>query len=170
MTLKEKKEYYEIIYEILTNDEFQKRKKYKHHGTISVYEHSLAVSKSAYIVTKRLGYDYKSAAIGGLLHDFYYNPWQENMKKTPLFQKHGFVHAKQALDNSKKYFPHLINRKVANIIERHMFPLNKRPPRYIEAWIVNLCDKYVSLEVIKEPSKIPMLFGLKKENRKWKIQ
>ena len=43
-----------------------------------------------------------------------------------------------------------------------MFPLNKIPPRYAESWIVNLCDKYVSLEVIKEPTKIPMLLGIKK--------
>ena len=50
MTLEEKEEYYSIIYEILENDEFQKRKQYKHHGNISVYEHSLAVSKYAYIV------------------------------------------------------------------------------------------------------------------------
>lgn len=162
MTLSEKEEYYNIVYEILATDEFQKRKKYKHHGSISVYDHSLAVSKYAYIVTKRLGYDYKSAAIGGLLHDFYYKPWQENVEKKSFLKKHGFVHAKEALENSKKYFPHLVNRKIANIIERHMFPLNKIPPRYIEAWIVNMCDKYVSLEVIKEPTKIPMLFGIKK--------
>lgn len=43
-----------------------------------------------------------------------------------------------------------------------MFPLNKIPPKYVESWIVNLCDKYVSLEVIKEPTKIPLLFGFKK--------
>ncbi len=162
MTLEEKEEYYSIIYEILENDEFQKRKQYKHHGNISVYEHSLAVSKYAYIVAKRLGYDYKSVAIGGLLHDFYYKPWQENIEKVPLLKKHGFVHAREALENSKNIFPHLINKKVANIIERHMFPLNKIPPRYAESWIDNLCDKYVSLEVIKEPKKIPMLFGIKK--------
>ena len=79
-----------------------------------------------------------------------------------MLKKHGFVHASEALENSKNIFPHLINKKVANIIERHMFPLNKIPPRYAESWIVNLCDKYVSLEVIKEPTKIPMLLGIKK--------
>ena len=104
MTLEEKEEYYSIIYEILENDEFQKRKQYKHHGNISVYEHSLAVSKYAYIVAKRLGYDYKSVAIGGLLHDFYYKPWQENIEKVPLLKKHGFVHAREALENSKNIF------------------------------------------------------------------
>ena len=32
MTLEEKEEYYSIIYEILENDEFQKRKQYKPEG------------------------------------------------------------------------------------------------------------------------------------------
>lgn len=162
MSLDEKNEYYKIIYSILENNEFQNRKKYKHHGSISVYEHSLKVSKYSYLIAKKLGYDYKSAAIGGLLHDFYDKPWQENIEKVSFFKKHGFIHANQALNNSKKYFPNLMNKKIENIIERHMFPLNKIPPRYVESWIVNLCDKYVSLEVIKEPLKIPMLLGIKK--------
>lgn len=170
MSLEDKEEYYNIIYEILANDEFQKRKEYKHHGDISVYEHSLAVSKYAYIIAKKLGYDYKSAAIGGLLHDFYDQPWQDNQEKKTFFQQHGFIHAKQALNNSKKIFPELMNKRIENIIERHMFPLNKIPPKYIESWIVNLCDKYVSLEVIKEPKKIPLLFGFKKGISEWKIQ
>lgn len=163
MNVYEKIEYYSIIYKILENDEFQKRKKYKHHGNISVYDHCISVSKMAYLIAKRMHKDYRSAAIGGLLHDFYYEPWQENFNKKKFLQKHGFVHAKQALENSKTIFPNLMNNKIINIIERHMFPLNKIPPKYIEAWIVNFCDKIVSLEVIKEPKKIPMLLGIKKE-------
>lgn len=163
MTIEEKEEYYKIIHEILLNEEFQKRKTYKHHGSISVYEHSLTVSKYAYIITKRLGYDYRSATIGALLHDFYYKPWQEIHEKKSFFKKHGFVHAKEALENSKKNFPNLMNKKIMNIIERHMFPLNKIPPRYIESWIVNFCDKYVSLEVISEPKKLPLLLGIRRE-------
>ena len=46
-------------------------------------------------------YDAKSVAIGGLLHDFYYKPWQNNNEKKKFLKKHGFVHAKEALDNSK---------------------------------------------------------------------
>ena len=39
MTVMEKSEYYKIIYDILKNEEFQKRKYYPHHGKISVYMH-----------------------------------------------------------------------------------------------------------------------------------
>lgn len=154
-------EYYNIIYDILKNSEFQKRKKYKHHGDITVYDHSLAVSKLSYIIAKKLKCDYKSAAIGGLLHDFYKEPWQENKQKKSFFKKHGFTHAKDAMDNSYIYFNNLMNKKIENIILRHMFPLNKIPPKYIEGWIVNLSDKYISLEVFKNYKFLYRLLGLK---------
>lgn len=163
MTHIEKSEYYEIIYDILKSEEFQKRKFYKHHGNITVYDHSLAVSKISYIIAKKLKKDYKSAAIGGLLHDFYKKPWQNNLVKNKFFKAHGFTHANEALENSYDYFPHLMNKKIDNIILRHMFPLNKKPPRYFESWIITIVDKYVSFEVIKEPKKIPYLIGIRKK-------
>lgn len=156
------KEYYEIVKEILESDEFKKRKEYNHHGKITVYDHSLSVSMKAYnYAKKRKKYDAKSVAIGGLLHDFYYKPWQENIEKKPFFKKHGFVHAKEALENSKQKYPHLMNKKIENIIERHMFPLNKVPPKYKEAWLVTVVDKIVSLEVIFQPIFFIKLFGIR---------
>ena len=155
------KEYYNIVGSILENEEFQKRKEYNHHGKISVYSHSVRVSKVSYYICKKLRMkDAKSVAIGALLHDFYYEPWQENTVKKPFFKKHGFVHAKEALENSKEKFPQLIDKKVENIIKRHMFPLNIVPPKYKEAWIVSMVDKLVSLEVLMQPLCIISLFGI----------
>ncbi len=162
MSCNEKIEYYEIINEILKHDEFQKRKSYKHHGDITVYDHSLAVSKVAYAMAKKLKKDYKSAAIGGLLHDFYDKPWQDVIEKKPFLKKHGFVHAKEAKLNANKYFPNLMTPKIDNIIERHMFPLNKIPPKYAESWIVTIADKYVSLEVFLHLTSLPQLLGIRK--------
>lgn len=152
------KEYYEIVDVILKHPEFIKRKEYKHHGEISVYEHSLKVSKKAYKMAKKHKKDYKSAAIGGLLHDFYHNPWQENTEKKKFFKKHGFVHAREALENARNVFPQLMNDRVENIILRHMFPLNIKPPKYIEGWYVTLADKIVSLEVLRYPKCILLIF------------
>ena len=163
MSVSDKVEYYKIVKDILKSEEFQKRKTYKHHGDITVYDHSLAVSKLAYKWAKKLNRDYRAAAIGGLLHDFYFEPWQENQEKKPLLQKHGFVHAKEAVVNSYQYFPELMNKKIENIILRHMFPLNKIPPRYVESWLVTLADKQVSLEVIKEPTALFQFFGYKRK-------
>ena len=155
MTINDRIEYYSIINEILKNEEFQKRKNFMHHGNLSVYDHSLAVSKLSYTLAKRLKKDYKSAAIGGLLHDFYVNPWKEIKEKQKLLKKHGFNHALDAKNNAKLYFPNLLNKKVENIIERHMFPLNVIPPKYIESWIVTFVDKYVSMVEINVDIKTP---------------
>ena len=155
------KEYYEIVKDIIESKEFIKRKQFKHHGQETVYEHSLKVSIMSYKISKVLGVDYKSAAIGGLLHDFYYNPWQEDHEKKEFFQQHGFIHARQALDNSKKHYSKYMNKKIENIILRHMFPLNIIPPRYVESWVITSVDKYVSLNVFNNPIDLPKYVGIK---------
>lgn len=143
--------FYEIVHEILENEEFLKRKNYGHHGKISVYEHSLKVSYLAYKIAKKCKlFNYRNVAIGGLLHDFYYEPWQDCTVHKPLFKKHGFVHAKEALYNSYIYFPNLMNNKIENIIERHMFPLNIIPPKHMDAWLIVFIDKFVSIEALNQ--------------------
>ena len=160
-------DYYKIIKDILEHEEFQKRKEYQHHGKISVYDHSLSVSYLAYKISKKINIiDSESVAIGGLLHDFYYEPWQTRTDKQPLLKKHGFVHANEALQNSKKYFPNHMNQKIENIIERHMFPLNKVPPKYKEAWLIVLIDKWISLEALKEPTFFKSIIGIKENKEK----
>lgn len=158
-------EYIEIIKPIITNKEFIKRKLYHHHENRSVYGHSLMVSLKSYHVAKKLGLDYKAAAIGGLLHDFYYKDWQTEEERKPLLESHGFVHPKEALENSKKIFPNLIDKKTANIIKRHMFPLTFIPPFYYESWLICFIDKYCSLEVFKTPKEWYKYVGLKKEEK-----
>ena len=159
--ISDEEEFIEIIKNIVNDKEFLKRKNYHHHGDVSVYEHSYAVAYYAYKMAKKLNLDYKSATIGAILHDFYYNDWQLDKEKKPLLKQHGFVHAKEALENSKINYPQYINSKVENSIKRHMFPLNAIPPKYKEAWIVSLSDKYVSMDTIKNP-KILLSFFVKK--------
>lgn len=38
--------------------------------------------------------------------------------------------------------------KISDIIVKHMFPLNIRPPKYAESWIITCVDKIVSLEIL----------------------
>ncbi len=158
---KNDKEFEKIVNEIITDPEFQKRKKFLHHGDISVYEHSLKVSKKAYSIAKFFHADCKSAAIAGILHDFYEKPWQEDVEKHKFFEQHGFTHAKNSYKNAQKYFKNYLNPQIENAILCHMFPLNIKPPKYKVGWIVTLADKLVSLEVFKYPSKLFMLLGIK---------
>lgn len=157
-------EYLNIVRPILENKEFLKRKIYHHHENRSVYGHSLLVSVRSYHLAKSLGLDYKTAAIAGLLHDFYYNDWQLSKIKNNIRNAHGFRHAKEALENSKIYFPKLLNKKIENAILRHMFPLNFVPPLYLESWIICIVDKYCSLEIFSKPKDLYKYIGLKKKD------
>lgn len=165
MKKKDYEEYMNIVLPILEHTEFIRRKTYKHHGDITVYDHCLSVSKYSYIIAKKLKCDYKKAAIGGLLHDFYTEPWQDKKEKKAFFKMHGFVHAGEAAINAKNTFPQLVDKKVENIIKRHMFPLNITPPRYKEGWIVTIADKYVSLEIFKKPKELLKYVGIKSNKR-----
>lgn len=164
--LEETSEYYKIVKDILNNEEFSKRKNFPHHGEKTVMDHSLEVSILSYRIAKKLKMDYKSAAIGGLLHDFYNKPWQDDQEKRPFFKRHGFVHAREARENSKKYFPDLMTPRIENIILRHMFPLNITPPKYKEGWIITTVDKYVSMEIFKDIKNLPKYVGIGIRNKK----
>lgn len=162
--LKKDTEYYSIVKDILENPEFLRRKEFRHHGNRTVYDHSLAVSILSYRIAKKLKMDYRSAAIGGLLHDFYYKPWQEEKDTRPFFKKHGFAHAGEALENSRVYFPNLMNKRVEDIIKKHMFPLNIKPPMCREGWVITCVDKYVSMEIFKDIKNLPRYIGIYKKN------
>ena len=163
--MKYENEFLSYVNEIINSEEFKKRKKYEHHENESVYEHSLKVAYSSYLYAKKHNLNKRDISIGGILHDFYYKPWKESKEKKPLFKKHGFVHAKEARDNAYKYFPNLMNDRIENIILRHMFPLNIRPPKYKEAWIVSLMDKKCSLNVLLKPKAWPQYLGLSKRKK-----
>ena len=91
-------------------------------------------------------------AIAGLLHDFYEKPWQYDTEKKPLLQRHGFTHARNAVENAKRVFgEEVITPKIESIMITHMFPLNKRLPRNREAWLITLVDKADSIDFIMHP-------------------
>lgn len=158
-------EYDLIVKPILDHPEFQRRKEYPHHNEITVYDHCLAVSRLAYRMAKKRKLDAKSAAIAGLLHDFYDKPWQNCEEKKPILKRHGFIHAREAMINSYRFFPELMTDEIANSILRHMFPLNKIPPKYKIGWLVTLADKYVSMEVFRHPTKLPNLIGFQTKKK-----
>lgn len=148
-------EWFNIVKDVLSSDEFQRRKLFPHHVNCSVWDHSIQVSYDAFRVAKRLNADERVCAIAGLLHDFYehayiYNKELEEVDfeyvklsriKKSFFKKHGFTHAKEAAKNYIKYFPELEDEVITDCIKCHMFPLNKKAPKYKEGWIITLIDK-----------------------------
>ncbi len=160
MRKEEKAEFYYLVNEIIKHQEFQKRKEYLHHED-NLYNHCYQVAKITFLISRKLKLDYKKATIGALLHDFYYEDWQKNKKRKSFLKLHGFVHAKEAKENAQYYFPSYVDKKVSNIIERHMFPLTLKPPLYLESWLVCFVDKCVSITIFKNPRKLPKYIGLK---------
>ena len=53
--------------------------------------------------------------------------------------------------NSLKYFPELMDDKIGSMIKTHMFPLNKKLPKYKESWILTLVDKADSMDFLFHP-------------------
>ncbi|MGN0993354.1 MAG: HD domain-containing protein [Bacilli bacterium] len=152
-------EFLNLINPVITNPIYIEMTKKFHHMDQTIYEHSIKVAYQVYKISKFLNLEPRNSVISALLHDFYKNSWIEDTSTKPFFQKHGFVHAKEALDNSKLYFNYLLNERIENAILRHMFPLNIIPPRYIEGWILTISDKIVSIKDIKKPVFILNLLG-----------
>ncbi|MDK2800451.1 MAG: uncharacterized protein PWQ70_2070 [Clostridiales bacterium] len=138
-------EYEKCIRDLIQHEMLRSMKNYMQHGDINCLEHSLNVSYSSYLICRRLGLDYRSAARGGLLHDFFLYDWHIGK---PYRGLHGFIHPYIALQNANKYFN--LNDREKDIIQKHMWPLTLKLPRYKETFIVLLADKYcASTERIK---------------------
>ena len=135
-------EYYEAIDDIYEHEEFLKLKEFFHHNS-SIYEHVQAVAYFSYRICKILKLDYRSAARGALLHDFFLYDWRNHdVPDLPRKTFHGIAHPAIALENAKKHFS--INEIEEDIIKKHMWPLTLVPPKYKESFIVSFADKYLS--------------------------
>jgi uncharacterized protein len=91
--------------------------------------------------------DYRSAARGGLLHDYFLYDWHH-----APYKLHGFKHPNRALKNAQNDFD--LNKIEIDIIKKHMWPLTVTPPRYLESLIVGMVDKGCTIsEVIRNKRK-----------------
>ena len=135
-------EYYEVINDIYEHEEFLKLKEYFHHNS-SIYEHVQDVAYLSYRISKFLKLDYRSAARGALLHDFFLYDWRNHdVPDLPRKKFHGIEHPTIAVANAQKHFS--INEIEEDIIKKHMWPLTLVPPKYKESFIVSFADKYLS--------------------------
>ena len=134
---KNNNEFEKIIKPILSINEFKRLKDVEHHEG-SRYDHCLRVAYFTYIVTKKLGLNYKEATIAALLHDFFTDE-VENEGKYNKLRKHPDI----AIKNASKYVNLTALQK--DIIRTHMFPITFTPPKYIESWIVDFLDDVAAI-------------------------
>ena len=140
----------ELIYkyggDILESQEFMNQDCYIQHGNITVRQHCMSVARASLKISSLFAIkcDESSLVRGALLHDYFLYDWHIP-DNSPSW--HGFKHAKIALGNANRDFD--LNILEREIIKKHMWPLNPKPPMCREAWIVNLADTYCStLETI----------------------
>ena len=129
--------------DILKSANMQKEKKFLQHGKVSVYTHSVRVAVLSLFLAELLRVKVNEEAMmrGALLHDYFLYDWHE---KDDSHRWHGFSHARAALKNAKKDFQ--LGEIEQDVIQKHMFPLNLKPPKYKESVLVCLADKLSALE------------------------
>lgn len=133
---KKDREYMHYVGHLMATAPLQKLDAIPHHYHSTRLEHSINVSYTSYRIAKRLGWDARSAARGGLLHDLFFYDWRE----TKFKKSHAWVHPRIARRNAAKLTK--LNKVEEDIILKHMFGATIAPPRYKESWIVTCVDKY----------------------------
>ncbi len=124
--------------DILSTENMQLEKQFIQHGNVSVFMHSVLVACLCLKIVEyfHLKVDKQALVRGALLHDYFLYDWHV---PDPSHSLHGFSHAGCALRNARRDFK--LTYVEEDIIEKHMFPLNIRPPKYKESIIVCIADK-----------------------------
>lgn len=141
LNIKNDKNYLNIVEYILDDKEFDKMNNIRHHCS-NRYDHSLKVSYYSYKIAKLFKLNYEEVARAGLLHDFYFESTLDYKKPTDKVMLFTTGHPMQALKNAEDRFD--LSEKEKDIIKTHMFPLDFRLPKYMESWIVNIVDTFLS--------------------------
>ena len=137
-------EFLNTVSDITAVEEYQRLKEFTHHRSTTRYQHCLNVAWYTFIWCKAAGLNYKSAARGAMLHDFYlYDSNDELFKQSGLI--HNLHHPRVALENAKKLFE--VDEIMEDCILYHMFPVGEGKPKTQEGYVVTVADKYcASLE------------------------
>lgn len=104
------------------------------HHKYTRLRHCMDVAYISFFIARFLGWDSRSTARAGLLHDLFFHG--EGQHSGSLL----FSHPRIALENAKKVCA--LNDREQDIILKHMFLLTPWLPRYKESYLVTFVDKY----------------------------
>ena len=130
-------EFMSCISDIYYNEKIQKLNKYEQHCHTSRLQHSINVAYYSFIICKFLGWDFRSAARAGLMHDMFYYDWRT--KNTARKRNHAAWHPRVAYDNARKITN--VNDIEKDAIIKHMWPCTFALPKYKESYVVTFVDK-----------------------------
>ena len=146
---KEWNEFLEVAGDIYNSPQLQKLEGFVQHFNISRLQHIRSVAFLSFLVSGKLGLNFKETARAATMHDLFYYDWREDDLSHKL---HGYRHHKTALKNAF-YLCGTLNKKEVDIIKKHMWPLTVIPPKYLESIVVTSMDKYcATIEMIYSAS------------------
>ena len=127
-------EYHTCVKDLFTHEMVQKMDEHVQHCDTSRLQHSINVSYYSFLICYRMGWDYRSAARAGLLHDLFFYDWRTK---------------KYLRSNAKKITT--LNKVEKDAILKHMWPCTVVPPRYIESYVLTFVDKTVAvMEMVQQ--------------------
>lgn len=132
------KDYFDIVGDLYYSPQVQSLANYEQHLDINRLQHVTSVSYLSYLISKKIGWDYKEIARASLLHDLFYYDWRDPTGN--WHRPHGYKHPKFALLNAVE-LDKTLNDMQRDMIRHHMFPLTM-PPKFKEGFIVVFTDKY----------------------------
>lgn len=136
-------EFYANIEALLENEQVQRLDNFIQHHCFTRLQHSIDVAYYSFFWAKLFGWDSKSTARAGLLHDlFLYDRKADDCD----VKKHWRSHPMVALKNAKEICE--LNEVEEDIIKKHMWLVTLCPPRYKEGYVVTIIDKYCALREI----------------------
>ena len=142
------RQYRACVEDLLDHEKVKKLDLWEQHNHTSRLQHCLNVSYYSFLICWKLGWDYRSAARAGLLHDLYFYDWRT---KKALRSNHAAWHPRVALDNAKRICE--INPIEEDCILKHMWPCTPVPPRYKEGFVLTMVDKAcATMEILAAPA------------------
>lgn len=151
-------EYLACVQDILDNKVFQSMDQFIQHGHTTCKEHCIQVSYIAFELCRNRGWDSRSAARAGLLHDLFLYDWHTHARETGN-HFHGLTHPRVAMNNAARYFQ--ISEKEKNMILRHMWPLTPIPPKSKEGFVILYADKFCGVAEVASQMKKQVLMVLR---------
>ncbi len=136
--------YYPLIRDIIDCEQLGELKNITHHISTTRFQHCVNVSYYSYLVCRKLRLNARSAARAGLLHDlFYYDRKEYNSTRSKGQPSHSAMHALLAAENAAAVTE--ITPLERDIIEKHMWPMTRPMPKYMESYVITVIDKYCAI-------------------------
>lgn len=129
-------EYMSCVWDLMDEEKVQKLDNHVQHCNTSRLQHSINVSYYSFLICRFMGWDYRSAARAGLLHDMFYYDWRVTKRNRT---NHASWHPRVAYDNARKITE--LNKIEKDAILKHMWPCTLLPPRYKESYVLTFVDK-----------------------------